>query len=478
MSRLFRFTPLLSFAAVYLVTCVAGACVVLVHDHAFAVLFEYFSGTPVPRLAGHRETEAIVVLAAPLLMIPSYVAGLFVAGRIRALRVAPGTREAPAVASWLPYALFAATAVVALVALGRAGSFGTLHTWTNYGSWVDSRQRLFARIGFFSFVDIYTLVPLTAAWCAIAPPPRGRFPLAWRAAAPVVALGISLLLFQKKAPVVTLIVVAAAFLLAMSRRRPRHVGLGVAGAAVAVAVVYFALVVAPVYSSTSQTVSQAMAAATPAPGGTTRHPARPQTSPQLKKLGAELQKLNLSRREALVVYSLFSPITRSSVPALYYPLVFPRVHGWFHLDLGLDILGYGTMPNDNVVVWNAINPTIPGTVMVPYNFVLFSQGGVLPALLGSLVIGFALGLVWAAVIAGRLRRPWRELVGALVVLFAIYIAIDSLRDSLTVSYGLVWGFLFLGLIALARGIVLRIRAALHGASSLRRGTTTVAEPVE
>jgi hypothetical protein len=122
--------------------------------------------------------------------------------------------------------------------------------------------------------------------------------------------------------------------------------------------------------------------------------------------------------------------------------VFPRQQPFYNLDLGQDILGFGTMPDDNHVVWRVLYPTDPGVGAAPFNFVLYSQGGIAVSLIGSAVLGALIAVCWALAVASRGGINVRSLAGSLLLLFTIHLTIDSLRNTAIVSYGFVWGGLF------------------------------------
>ena len=128
------------------------------------------------------------------------------------------------------------------------------------------------------------------------------------------------------------------------------------------------------------------------------------------------------------------------------------------------------MPNDNHVVWDHLNPKLPGgSVAAPFQFVLYSQVGLVGALLGSSIIGLLLGLSWRAVEMGVPDAVWRSLLGTMILLFSIYLAIDSVRNSLIVSYGVLWGVAFIlamyGVTTVARRIAAQTKSSSH--SNLR-----------
>lgn len=215
--------------------------------------------------------------------------------------------------------------------------------------------------------------------------------------------------------------------------------LAVGSGAVVLTVIYFSLVVLPVYREAERQIG---------------------AEHQLSMAEAERQAWLLgllnefggfdSRREAVFFYALLAPMTRTSVPAIYYSFVFPHEHPFYGLDIGQDILGFGAMPDDNKVVWRRMNPDIEdGSVAAPFHFVLYSQVGLPGALVGSFLVGLALGWGWFFVL-GRIQTPIiSAMAGSLIILLAIYLAIDSVRNSLIVSYGVIWGGLFLFWIWLA-----------------------------
>jgi hypothetical protein len=146
-----------------------------------------------------------------------------------------------------------------------------------------------------------------------------------------------------------------------------------------------------------------------------------------------------SATQTLLFYALFAPFTRTAGPAIAYPALYPTRHRYYRVDLGLDLVGIGLAPDDNLSSFNMLYPvTTGGTDSVPFMFGLYSQGGLGVALLGALVIGFVWSLVWRLVdlrLEGSLERAMLK---ALLVMYGVFIAGDSARNSLLVSYGLAW----------------------------------------
>lgn len=469
-SRAFRYLPLVAFLVVYVLSCVVGALLFIAGDRQFVALFEYFSGTRPPSLsAAEQTTDLLLLFAAPAALVAGYAA-VQLLPRLRATqRNDAATAEPRRGPTWLPHVVFWILAAAAIVSLAHGGALGRAHSWFNYSSWIHARSTNFQNLDFAEFVNLYVLVPTAAAWVVVATCGGGVGAQFARWLPPVVAVAFSLLLYMRKAAIAVILLVAFAWIIDLSRRGLRGVRWLAAGTVLAVAALYFAVVVAPVYSKASHAVSEARATTPSSGGGKHTTPGAPSvTQPQLQQLARQIGFH--TRGDSIFVYALISPLTRSSAPALWYPVIFPHKHSYYHLDAGQDILGYGAMPDDNIVVWNYLNPNLPGgTEMVPYQFVLYSQGGTALAIGLSLVLGALLAAVWRATQSARVPRPWDALLGALTVLLAVYLGIDSLRNSVLVSYGVIWGFVFVGVAMLLTLIVRRAGAATPSLLPRRTG---------
>lgn len=153
----------------------------------------------------------------------------------------------------------------------------------------------------------------------------------------------------------------------------------------------------------------------------------------------------LSRGPALFAYAVVGPFVRTSMPALAYPVVYPRQLPFYGLDVGLDIFGLGQMPRDNIYIHKLLWPAIHGgTIMAPAQFSFFSEVGLGGALLLSALTGYIMSAVWVWLLGFRAREI-RAVSCSLMLIFAIYVAGDSLRNGLLAGYGVFWGALFLAL---------------------------------
>jgi hypothetical protein len=172
---------------------------------------------------------------------------------------------------------------------------------------------------------------------------------------------------------------------------------------------------------------------------------------------------------ALGLYALLGPVTRTAGPAVAYPAIYPDRHPYYPVDLGLDRAGIGVAPDDNRTSFEAMFPGSPesGTNSVPFMFTLYAQGGLLVALLGAFLTGAGWRLAWNLCGEGHGRSLEMAWAGGLVIVFGVFIAGDSVRNSLLAYYGLLWPGLFVLIVAGLRGY-LSVRPLPHFRARTRR----------
>ena len=185
------------------------------------------------------------------------------------------------------------------------------------------------------------------------------------------------------------------------------------------------------------------------------------------------------RAETLFFYALLGPITRTAGPAVAYPTLYPDKHPYYPIDLGLDVAGIiDTAPNDNVTSFDLMFPSVSstGSNNVPYPFVLYSQGGVLVALIGSVVLGVLWGLLWRLT-AWMPRGMETAGLQTLLVVAGVFLAGNAWRNSVFASYGLGWPALVLLAVMVARIVLLRrVRPAWTDAGEGARSADPAASP--
>ncbi len=427
MDPVIRRLPLWGFLAVYVLTCYLGA-LALVLSEPFRGVYLFFSGA---RLPDFTSRDLVVVLAllhaGPLLLWLGFEAGLRIARRLAA-RPSPAPEPASRPVGLL---LFLAAAAVACWSLARAGGLFGYEAWLTRDAFLAARWELFERLTFFEFVNLYTVLPLLGGYVILS---QRR----WLTAALVGALlaVIQYPMANRKAMLTSAILIAAAVYTYVCagwepRRRAGVVGRQLAVLAAATVAVY------ALYLALTLPILREVLRLPRSPGD-----GPPRSSPvpddALRAVGMT------NTPEAFALYLAAAPFTRTSLSAVVYPAIFPRLVPYYPLDVGLDIIRIGRMPDDNRVVHGVLYGIQPKqTVSAPFHVVLYSQGGVPVALAGSLIMGLALGAGWALVLSRPRPSIDMSLFGSLLAVLAVFLAIDAVRNSLVVSYGLVWGLLTL-----------------------------------
>ncbi len=448
---LIRYTPVWTYLSVYILTCLIAATFFYFDYRPVVVFVEYFSGAIIPKDYTFEEATVLwaLLLGAPVL----FFLGFFAASQIRISSVLPSLRKLVGpndqnVPAWVPMLVFVTAAGVGGYDLLRAGAFAKLMVWGDYGAWVEGRWALFSTLGYFNFVNLYLILPVSAAWLIVGIEGNGWKALAKRLIPLAVVVVLTLLLFQKKALIVSLIITFGAVLLheVLLRGWTRRLGWLLAVVTSFIAAAYFSMVVLPIYSETSRTADDVLIQQTENSVNSHKPCEKPGTPEELMKLCREVVSyIGADRSAHILAYAALAPMTRTSLPAMHYPIVFPERHPYYGLDFGKDILGFGGMPDDNLVIWKHMYPSLPGAAGAPYQFALYSQVGVVWALFLCFVVGAVLGGMWKIILAGDISLVWRSLMGSVLLLFSIYLAIDSIRGSLLASYGLIWAWLFINL---------------------------------
>lgn len=448
-----RYLPIQAFLLVYAVTCLIGAMLLLFKQPTFTGFYEYFSGALVPHPNQHQTLIALVLLwVAPALLTIGFHIGTIPFTRTTRTPLGPVDDASDNWGERLIPTLFVVSAIVALISLTRGDAFAHLDAWVDYASFVQARWSLFQHIGFFEFANIYIFLPMLGSGTLILTLRN----LTWKKVVLAIlvaatTIGISLLLFQKRVAALNTLVMASALFTTLIHRNPGLARKLLWGGLAVATVAYFTLVILPSYRSTSRTIEQALntCADENAHCGNTR----------AKELAQELG-MDHGRTRQVLIYAAMSPFTRTSASALFYPIVYPAEHAFYGLDVGQDILGFGSMPDHASVIWHRMNPSIPGSASAPYQFILYSQVGTLGSLAGSLIIGLLLGFAWRKSQASP-SLVIRALGAGCIVLFAIYLSMDGARDNVFSSYGLFWFTLPLIMLRLAhllrRKLEIRVR---------------------
>jgi hypothetical protein len=433
-----RWIPVWVFVGAYLLLCVVGSMMLLWRVEPLAGAFEYYFNKIPVMAEEEKRTFLVLLFGGPCAFAFGYWIIVRALGRVP---FAIDFRDTDIGRS----AVFANLVFYALLAWGAsslyaAGGFARLHTWSDLPNWVYSRWALFSSLNFFQFVNMYMFLPTAAALVVLAVKPRNALEHLMRWLPTVLTLGVDILLYQKKPALLTLLSSGGALwlstLLPRSDRLVKHVAVA-AVSGVAVVTAYFALFLPPIVMNWAD-------------------PTRADVPVQIQYQTS---------------YAATALLTRTPEPALHYAIVFPKRHPFYNLDLGQDILGFGSMPDDNHVVWRVMYPNAGGGGAAPFNFVLYSQGGIAVSLIGTAVVGALVALCWLLAVSSRGGINFRSLTGVLLLLFMIHLTIDSLRNSAIVSYGFIWGGLLVFAVYLIETILIRTGIIKRPASVLANRNT-------
>ncbi|KJS18995.1 MAG: hypothetical protein VR78_03740 [Hoeflea sp. BRH_c9] len=496
--------PMFVFLLIYLLIDIFGSIVLFTRLEPFYSVFIYHSGITLPVNLDDEQMLMfwLVAIGSPAIMFAAFFAAFQAVSR-RFDQTFPVKRDYDP-PFWSTVLLFAVLAYFGAYSLVRADGLHSLWTWANYADLVEARWSLFAKLSFFEFTNLYQFIPVVAIVALLVGIKHGGIARIVGIGCAVACLFVGILIFQKKATLTAILMIAFALIIYSylfdSKRVARLIGL--AGASFLIIMVcFFAASVVPTLMGHQSTIGNASNTAQqldfvkkwrdqleareaasrserekltdPAheakarSGATHEAEARSGAAQSTDKPSISEREILAARVKELVAQNpaknnLFLATTvgltmRNSVPAVYYIATFPERHPFYRLDLGQDILGFGAMPDDNHVVWSQMYPEMPGVVAAPYNFVLYSQGGLAISYMMSAVIGLAVGLIWALVLKARGSIALRAAFGSVVVVGTMHLALDALRNTIIVSYGFAWGLVPLLVLLIAGGVTDRLR---------------------
>jgi hypothetical protein len=461
--------PLVIFLGVYAFSCYVGA-LALLFSVRFRTLFAIFSGSD-PVVLSVRDLTVVLLLLhlGPLALWAGYELSLHLAARRRRAMLIGGHDALPRLVPWFWLVLSVGVACWSLGRVGGASSAAT--AWLDYNAYVYARLRWFDTLGFFEFVNLYTVMPVMAAAVTLA---ERRLRVVVVCLVLVLALQFPL---ASRKPLLTSmgLLAFAAYIFWFLGRTPRRAAAPrrqlswFIGLAVALYATYVGLTAMTIVRQGSQAFASIGALVSSqqlieAQARRQADRARMRNASGMDGLAVDtgltdesIKQVLKSRSSAIAIYIMLAPLTRTSVCAVVYPVIFPRWHPYYPPDVGLDILGWGSMPDDSLVVYRYLWPEHHrGAVGAPFHIVLYSQGGILIALAGAFVVGMLLAAAWIPVTLESSPRIAVALWGALILTLSTFLAIDSVRNSIVVSYGLAWGALAVALLECSGWLVRRL----------------------
>lgn len=179
--------------------------------------------------------------------------------------------------------------------------------------------------------------------------------------------------------------------------------------------------------------------------------------PIFRSFELEGADLRLSSFEFTQLMAVVGLLNRTSYATIVDIVVFPELVDYYNIDLGLDMIGIGNSPDENIVAARILYPKAenPGACPVPFYIALYTQGGILVSIFGSIIVGFCLGFFWILAISPR--NTLNYAFGAWICVFAVMLAINSGRNALFASDGAIWPVFFLGCVAIYNYIYEKIK---------------------
>lgn len=430
--------PVIIFVVVYFVICGVGSGVLLYNVEPFLTLYKHTVGIAIPHLTTDQTLLFYSILClGPFFLTLGFGAILYFRKRWNYsinLGATDITFSSKTIACIFYFLL-----AVAIFSLKKNGAFKDFNAWQNYELLINARWSLFASLSFFEFVNIYVLLPTTAALVLLMKPKQFIHHIT-RWIPLLLVLGIDFFLYQKIPLLFTLLTCGGALWFFSLLTQPRRL--------VYRRFTIIALVVALFVAYSSVFFPNFIA-----PKALETNHLSVKTSLQNEK---DFQTVNTAEQLAYEErpYHAFSPlqymflslIMRMPPQLFYYTTVFPHLRPYYPIDVGQDILGFGTMPNDSHDVWHFMNPNQTGSTAAPINFVFYSQGGLAVVFVGMFIVGVLIGLCWSLILTSKGGIILRTLLGTTLLLFSLHLTLDSLRNTVIASYGFLWAGLYIGIL--------------------------------
>ncbi|MEE9926781.1 hypothetical protein [Microvirgula aerodenitrificans] len=201
------YLPLIVFCTAYFLTCYIGA-VILVWGPSFARdLYKIYSGVDIPVFSDGEVWFLIGLLHLPVLLLCiGYVFGIKTTGVLirHTIRVPDALDYKSALVLWGISFLFGMFAVWRGGALSNAGAWAA-----SYDYWISARWELFKILSLPEFINLYVILPVTTSMAILLLWQEKKIALAL--AVLLLGLIVTLLLFQKKQPMVFMLMVAFPF---------------------------------------------------------------------------------------------------------------------------------------------------------------------------------------------------------------------------------------------------------------------------
>lgn len=483
MRKVINSIPIIMFLVVLLFTNIIGICLLVWGPISYWKVSYIFSGVSLPDLYMSDVLNLVAVVFVPIVfLVASFYIGRKLAQKFINRKVIRADKTDKACAydtsKWVSYVSVVVSFALILYLLIRLFSFLTLKdaaAWLSNNEFYAMRMKVMSKLSFEEFVIIYSILPTVLAlsyWKG-----RGKRLLLFVIEV-LLYLIINIYIFQKRPLIVGLLLIGIVIMLNYLEKinnwnLKKIVAIGMGSAVILYCIYSLGIVLNATKQDTIQEynittekitedqISEVAAKANVSVAASTNvenssnslnSPNSPNTSVEKEKpfriFELEGASLHLSSFQFTQLMAAVGFLNRTAYATIVDVAIFPKVYDYYPLDLGLDMLGIGNPPDENLVAAMIMYPSMenPGSTPVPYYITLYTQGGIIVAIIGSILVGFCLGFSW--MLALTRKHVLNYVFGAWICVFAVMISMNSGRNALFASDGAVWPVFALGCMAL------------------------------
>jgi hypothetical protein len=428
--------PFLVFSIFYFILVVPGIYLTAWGPRIINELNIFLTGVePLILSLDQKTTLAILLIAPPLLLFVSFFAGTVISSKFLNFH----NPEFESQNNSAVLAVFYGVLTIFIFArLFFYNMFSLLPAWfSNYDQWIAARYAVFNSLRIYDFMTIYMLLPTATILLSLRLVSVRLYFRALLVCLP--CLFAMFFLFQKRPIIIFLLMcVLTIFLYFYEKIKFRYI----AGSFVSLFLIYSLMIVVPTLQLTNTKIQTSIIKL------------ESENLSLIEKYDAK--QLNTYYRTRIkAIYQLLSPTTttllstingiifRVSLPAVFYVKAYPEIYPYSGLDIPFD----QKHPSDNVDVWKLMWPNIEGGLAAaPAQFPLFAQVGLLGTLGIFVLFGFFVGVLWFFLVSKSAFQSERFVQQMLLLMLLIYLTMDSIYNSIMVTYGVFWGFILVELV--------------------------------
>lgn len=472
MKKAIEILPIIIFIIVLLFTNTIGVCLLVWGPISYWKVSYLFCGMSLPDIHVSDMYKLLVMLVIPvLLLVASALVGKTIANKIVQKKSTPKECNSSSMLSFLSAGVSLLLFIYIFARLFSFLSIGDISAWLNNNDFYDKRYIVMNNLSFYEFALIYSILPMMIGMSYQQSKKRLLvFGLEF-----VLYIIVNIYIFQKRPLIIGMLLMSIMIMLnnievVVKWKLRKILGIGLSVCIVLYLVYALGITLNAVrkdskdeYILTTEKIAlndiKNIASETEVSETSQNHVTIEQ-EPVYRAFELEGATLHLSSFEFTQLMAVVGLLNRTAYGTIVDLAVFPRFFDYYPIDIGLDLLGIGITPDENIVTAKILYPEAerPGSVPVPYHIALYTQGGIIVAIIGSIIVGFCIGFFW--IIAISKKHILNYAFGAWICVFAIMLATNSGRNALFSSDGAVWPIMVLGCITLCRLFYIKIKERL------------------